>query len=742
MNSPPPHAAYRAERVTLCRNGVRTANAIGLLLTPFLVLLDRRIAPGAFPVLLHVRIGVFLVFALIEWLLETRWGREHPRALGMTGACANGLGALVLSLATGGFASPYNSGVGLTILCTALLVPWSTAWTALLSVVLLAAWFARGLFVPIDDGRAVFGQFFVLGATGTIAIVSTAIRERLQARAFRQRWALAEAYREKSESEARKAAILTAALDCIIVIDADGRITEFNPAAECTFGYRREEALGRVMAELIIPEALRARHRSAFARHLETGKSTLLGRRVEVSAMRANGSEFPAELTLTRQDLDGRPSFTAYLRDITARREAEEALRASRQRVEDEAHIAAALLRVTESLGAHLDRPDMLERVGELTVEALACDWATIFVWDEPRQAFRLHSSVGMRPELSAELAQLEFGRGSLPIVQLLRPSDLIELEASASASLVPREIMDHFEAASALVAPISRRAELVGALIVGDRTRAGPFSAKQRRLALGIAHSTSLALANARLIADLQTASRLKSEFVSTMSHELRTPLHVILGFSEMARDPATPDGERAQYLDRIEGAGRDLLELIESTLEIGKLEAGREEVRLQPVALPTFWSALERGCAVLPRRPDVSLEWSRGVPEVAVVTDPGKLAVVIRNLVGNALKFTEQGWVRVSVELDADAVLIRVADTGIGIHNEDQETIFEMFRQADGSDTRRYGGTGLGLYIVRRFVDQLGGSVTLESTPGRGSVFSVVLPRPEEAPPARRAA
>ena len=110
---------------------------------------------------------------------------------------------------------------------------------------------------------------------------------------------------------------------------------------------------------------------------------------------------------------------------------------------------------------------------------------------------------------------------------------------------------------------------------------------------------------------------------------------------------------------------------------------------------------------------------------------TDPRKLAIVVRNLVGNALKFTARGRVRCDAWVAGENLVIRVSDTGIGIHEEDHQAIFEMFRQADSSDSRRFGGTGLGLYIVRRFVGQLGGRITLESAPGVGSVFSVVLPR-----------
>ena len=134
---------------------------------------------------------------------------------------------------------------------------------------------------------------------------------------------------ELRRSEARKAAILDSALDCIVTIDHEGCITEFNPAAERTFGYRRDEVLGQQLADVIIPPALRERHRQGFARYLATGEARVLGRRIEMTAVRADGSEFPVELAITRIPLDGPPSFTGYLRDITERKRAEEELRRS-----------------------------------------------------------------------------------------------------------------------------------------------------------------------------------------------------------------------------------------------------------------------------------------------------------------------------------------------------------------------------------------------------------------------------
>jgi PAS domain S-box-containing protein len=547
---------------------------------------------------------------------------------------------------------------------------------------------------------------------------------------------------DRRDSGGRYRAVFEAALDCIISMDHDGRILEFNPAAEQTFGYTRAEVVGKPLVDAIIPPALRAAHRHGLERYLRGGEARVLGKRVELPAMRADGSEFPIELAVTEILRDGPSMFTAHLRDITARRRAEEALTASRQRIEEEAEIAAALLRVTQTINADLGRADMLEEVTRLAVEVLHCDWGSLYVWDERREAFRLRANAGARPEMRAEVEQIDFTADSFPIVREARVGQVLELPDYASQGLIPPGLMQRWEIASLLAAPIARGDQVVGSLTVGYRTRTGPFSAKQHRIALGIAHAAATALANSRLIADLEAANRLKSEFVSTMSHELRSPLNVILGFAEMARDRAMGPPEREDCIGRIEAAGRELLTLIESTLEIGKLEAGRLAVRLEEVPLPAFWAELGRGCAILPRSRDVALEWGRDVPDLSLVTDPRKLTIIMRNLVGNALKFTERGHVRADVRLDGDSVMLEVADTGIGIRREDQEAIFEMFRQADGSDTRRYGGTGLGLYIVRRFVEQLGGRVGLESVPGRGSTFTIRLPvfgsaRPYATPP-----
>ncbi|MBI3184757.1 MAG: HAMP domain-containing histidine kinase [Myxococcales bacterium] len=237
----------------------------------------------------------------------------------------------------------------------------------------------------------------------------------------------------------------------------------------------------------------------------------------------------------------------------------------------------------------------------------------------------------------------------------------------------------------------------------------------------------------------DLERANRLKREFLANMSHELRTPLSSVIGFSELmlAEMDAPLAPEHREFARDIYRAGKHLLEMINNILDLAKIEAGRMEFAREPVDLGGALREAEEIVRSLALKKELSMEVN--VADVTIcLGDRQRVVQVALNLLSNAAKFTPRGGrVTASVrtcEDGAHAELV-VQDTGIGIDPGDQELIFEQFRQVDGGIAREYGGTGLGLALVRKFLDAMGGTVSVASRLGEGATFTVRLPRLAEA-------
>ena len=399
-------------------------------------------------------------------------------------------------------------------------------------------------------------------------------------------------------------------------------------------------------------------------------------------------------------------------------------------RLEAESRLSTALAHVGHEMIASLNMPVLLARLCQLTTELLACDVADVVLHDAAGDLYVPRSSYGYPAEQASALTDLRLSAtcfGSL--LATLERRGHVQVCTTRVEDAKTAALLREYGITQSLYVALRRGTEVIGFLAAGYRGRETAFSAMQERLASGIGQLASMALENARLVEELRHASRVKSEFVSTMSHELRTPLSVILGYADMLRDDGLGAAEQARTLDRIRTAALELLEMIEATLNLGRMEAGSDPARCEPVAVDELLEELAIEVGALAQRRTTVLRWEPA-GGIVIDTDRRKLRIIVKNLVGNALKFTPNGEVVVRSEVRGERCALVVRDTGVGIPADRLPLIFEMFRQGDSSDTRSYSGVGLGLYIVQRVLDQLGGQIAVASAPDRGSTFTVTIP------------
>jgi signal transduction histidine kinase len=292
----------------------------------------------------------------------------------------------------------------------------------------------------------------------------------------------------------------------------------------------------------------------------------------------------------------------------------------------------------------------------------------------------------------------------------------------------------------TSLAVPMLKGDTLVGTIII-YRLEVRPFTDKQIELVETFADQAVIGIENVRLFEEIQDKSRQlaeasqhKSQFLANMSHELRTPLNAIIGVSEMLREDAEALKQDTEPLDRVLGAARHLLALINDILDLSKIEAGRMELNLETFALAPLIDGVVKTIEPLAAKNGNQVAVHCDDAIGMMHADQMRLRQALLNLMSNANKFTERGTVTIAAhrgqENGRDWVTLSVADTGIGMTPEQLDKLFQEFSQASSKTASKYGGTGLGLVISRRFCQMMGGDITVASEPGKGSVFTVRLP------------
>ena len=505
----------------------------------------------------------------------------------------------------------------------------------------------------------------------------------------------------------RTQAILGTVVDGIITIDMQGYIESFNASAERIFGYVASEVIGKKI-NLLMPEPYQSEHDFYLRNYLTTGKAKVIGIGREVIAKRKDATTYPDELGVSVFEINGEKMFVGSVRDISERKIADDRIKES--------------VRQTQAiLGTEVDGIITIDMKG--IIQSFNPSAENIFGYDSKDVIGRKINLLMPDPYQSEHDNYLQnyltTGKAKVigigrEVVAKRKDGTTFPIELGISMFVVNGDKM--FVGS---VRDISERKH------AEDTLTKFAQNMEFKNIELQVAKSQS------------EAANRMKSEFLATMSHEIRTPMNGIIGMTELLLDTQLTT-QQYNYAKTVMSSSEALLTIINDILDFSKIESGKLELENISFNLHEIVNEVSDLMSVKSREKNIELIVHVKTEPLDFVGDPTRIRQIINNLISNAIKFTEQGYVLVKVEeiksgvnlaSDKKTIRISVKDSGIGIPKDVQKKLFQKFSQADSSTSRKYGGTGLGLAICKQLSEMMGGEIGVESEMGAGSTFWVNL-------------